>query len=39
VENFIRANPGKVKSEWQNAYAAHQVDYQEMTADEVREAA
>ncbi len=39
VENFIKANPNKVKGEWQNAYAAHQVDYQEITADEVREAA
>lgn len=38
VENFVKANASKVKSEWQNAYAAHQVDYQEMTADEAREA-
>ena len=37
VENFIKDHGSKVKSEWQNAYAAHQVEYQEITAAEVRE--
>jgi hypothetical protein len=36
VDEFIRANPTKVRSEWMNAYAAHQVDYQEATAADVR---
>jgi hypothetical protein len=35
VNKFVTAHPTKVKSDWLNAYAAHQVEYQEATAGEV----
>lgn len=36
VDELVKTNPGKVREEWLTAYQSLQVDYQEMTAAELR---